>query len=176
MPSKNAAKRYPAEVGGACGSLFSFRFQGSAGFTQNHGGLFGLQLNKMGGAPKSEPHNASKYAGIGFWAKTGGERVILKLRLSDAYTHPDGGVCRTKQQTTDKTMQCDDDNAKIVPVEGSDWTFYTVWFDEMEQGGWGYQGPGALAGSDLFAVKFNVRSDVNPNGWDLFVDGIQFID
>jgi endoglucanase len=112
--------------------------------------------------PKA-PYDASKYAGIAFWAKRGENSTPkVRLKVPDSNTDPDGGVC---------TECFNDFGADLTLTE--QWKKYTVPFAAMKQmEGWGSPAPSSIDKSKLFGLQWQVVAQ--GVSYDVWVDDVQF--
>jgi endoglucanase len=144
--------------GGAQGSKFSARMQGSVG-----GGdtvYVGMGFNFVD--PKG-PYDAGDYKGLTFWAKKGpGSVANVRLKVPDAATDPDGKLC---------TDCYNDFGADLTLTE--EWQQFTIPFDSMKQlKGWGSPHPETIDVSQIYGVQFQVNEKGRP--FDIWVDQIAF--
>jgi endoglucanase len=104
------------------------------------------------------PYDASRYAGITFWAKG---PAHVRFEVPDAYTAPAGGNCK----------DCYNDFG-IELAFTADWDRYTIPFEWLAQRqGWG--DPRAeIAKSELFAVEWQFGTP--GRSFDIWVDDIAF--
>jgi hypothetical protein len=108
-------------------------------------------------------YDASKYAGISFKAKVGKDSTkVVRFKVADVNTHPDGGVCKT----------CWNHFGKDVELS-NEWQEYKVQFADMKQeAGWGEQFP-ALTTSKVIALNWSYGPG---RAFDLWLDDIQFFE
>ena len=111
-------------------------------------------------------YDASKYAGISFFAKVGeksGSQV--RLKVADVNTHPDGRVCKES---------CYNDFGKDFDF-GHDWQEYQVTFAELkQQEGWGDPRPPALTPNQLVQIAWHLMTPGVE--FDLYLDELRFLD
>ena len=108
--------------------------------------------------------DASKYAGITFWAKrTAGSTSRLTVKLPDGNTDPDGQICSA----------CFNDYGYTINV-GEQWTRYVLPFHDLKQEpDWGAPRKPHLDASKLFAIHWEAKA---PGAeYDFLVDDIAFI-
>lgn len=108
-------------------------------------------------------YDASKYAGISFKAKVGGNSSkSVRFNVADVHTHPDGGVCK----------QCWNHFGKDLELT-NEWKEYKISFVELaQQNGWGDRY------ASLTPSKVNAFSWVFNHGqaFDLWVDDVRFLE
>jgi len=108
-------------------------------------------------------YDASKYAGISFWAKKGADSTgKLRLKVPDSNTDPDGGVC---------TECFNDFGANIVLT--NDWKLYSFPFKTMKQlPDWGAPHKPHITPSKIYGVQFQVN--VPRSTYDIYIDDLKF--
>lgn len=150
---------FTMQEGGANGSHYSANFKGKvASASVVYAGMaFNFQ------DPKGA-YDASKYAGITFFAKRGADSISkVRLKLPDLNTDPDGGVC----------SECFNDFGFDLELT-SEWTRYVVPFAKMRQmPGWGAPLPPHIQNSKLFGVQFQVNE--KGKDYDISVDDVAFV-
>lgn len=121
----------------------------------------------VGFLPDNRLYDASKYAGVSFWAKVGPSSTTqVRLKLSDVNTHPAGGVCR------DEPGGCWNHFGKDLSLS-TGWQEYRVAFAELAQeAGWGNPRPMALSAQQLVSLDFSL-----PRGheFELWVDDVKLL-
>lgn len=144
--------------GGANGSMYAAHFHGrlSGGSVV----FAGYGLNFVD--PKG-PYDASAYDGVAFFARRGSDSTTsLRLKVPDANTDPDGGVC----------SECFNDFGADIELQ-PEWTQYVFSFQQMSQmTGWGEPRPGSIDASKLYGLQFQVTSP--GASFDVWVDDISF--
>ena len=114
-------------------------------------------------APKGL-YNASKYAGISFYAKLGSSTAssAVRVKVPDRNTDPTGGVCTS----------CSNDFGVDLTLTTT-WTKYTILFSSMtQQAGWGAPRPAKIDPTGVVAVQFQVTA---PGAtYDIWVDDVTF--
>jgi hypothetical protein len=146
--------------GGANGSKFAARFWGKRATGDGAWGTnFGARF-KDGGS-----FDASKHAGISFFAKTGkGSTQNFRFRISDVNTHPDGAACK----------QCWNHFGRELSISDQ-WTEFKVSFDEMTQEEyWGDPRPPKITPSKVYGFEF--APTTAGADFDISIDDIKFID
>lgn len=144
--------------GGANGSMYAARFHGTLG-----GGsvvFAGYGLNFVD--PKG-PYDASAYEGVSFFARRSADSVgTLRLKVPDASTDPEGGVC----------SECFNDFGADVELT-EQWQQYVFPFEQLGQmPGWGVPRPGSIDASKIYGLQFQVTSA--GASFDVWVDDISF--
>ncbi len=115
-------------------------------------------LMAFGLAEPKGPYDASRYAGLTFWAKGPGH---IRLKVPDAYTDPGGDYCK----------DCYNDFGIELALT-SEWERYTVPFNWLsQQPGWGDPRP-EVAANALFGLQFQVGS--RGRSYDVWIDDIAF--
>jgi hypothetical protein len=153
-----AMKKVSASAGGACMSQYALTTSGS-GFTQWGAGI-GTDL-ATGPDNKKIGYDASEYKGIRFWAKSNKGDVTVRLKMQDANTTPEGGLC-----AADK---CNDNYGAFIELSG-EWQEFSLDFSSLKQEGWGDAFP-ALEAKKLYGLQFQVGLGVD---FDFSVDEIAF--
>jgi endoglucanase len=146
-------------AGGANGSKFAMHIAGKIGSAEVV--FAGLGINFLD--PKA-PYDASKYAGVSFYAKVGaGSTNKVRLKVPDTNTDPDGKVC---------TACFNDFGADLEFTP--EWQKYTIPFSETKQlPGWGSPNPSSIEKSKLYGVQFQVN-DKGQN-FDVWIDDVAFV-
>ena len=144
--------------GGANGSAHAARMKGSIGGADIV--YAGMGLNFVD--PKGW-YDASKYGGIGFWAKknTPESTGHIRLKVPDAQTDPDGKKCH----------QCFNDHGIDMNLT-TDWVYYTVPWRAMKQEDWGPK-DGGIDPTKIYGVQFQCAE--KGAKFDVSVDEIQFV-
>lgn len=108
-------------------------------------------------------YDASKYAGISFWAKKGADSTgKVRLKVPDSNTDPDGGVC---------TECFNDFGANIVLT--NDWKLYSFPFKTMKQlPDWGAPHKPHITPSKIYGIQFQVN--VPRSTYDIYIDDLKF--
>lgn len=139
---------------GRAGSKHAARIKGqmaSAGWSVYASMGFGL-------ADPSGPYDASKYAGVTFWAKGPGR---VRFKMPDAYTAPGGGNCK----------DCYNDFGIELALT-SEWERYTIPFSWLsQQPGWGDPRPEVDA-SSIYGLQWQVGS--RGKAYEVWVDDVAF--
>lgn len=144
---------------GGHGSQYAARYHGKIGT----GAIVfsGMGMNFID--PKGQ-YDASKYAGVAFWAKRG-EASIGKVRLKvpDANTDPDGGVC----------SECFNDFGADMNFT-TEWKQYAFPWKNMKQlAGWGAPHKPHITPEKIYGLQFQVN--VPGANYDIYVDDVKFI-
>ncbi len=130
------------------------------------GAGFGFDLNNTGGAmPKKLAYDASKYAGIHFWAKSSSPGAV-RFNVGDGNTTPEGMKCMSGGMMP----TCSDDFGQNLAL-ATDWTEYTIKFSDMTQVGWAMQKLPAIDKTTLYSVHFQAGTGVT---FDIWIDDIAF--
>jgi hypothetical protein len=144
---------------GGHGSQFAARFHGKVG---TGAPLFaGMGMNFID--PKA-PYDASKYAGIAFYARRDEKSVPkVRLKIPDANTDPDGGVC----------SECFNDFGGDL-VLTPEWKLYVYpWNTAKQMPGWGNPRKPHITAAKVFGIQFQVN--VPSANYDIYVDDLKFI-
>jgi endoglucanase len=109
-------------------------------------------------------YDASKYAGIGFWAKRGADSTgKVRLKVPDVNTDPDGGVC----------SECFNDFGADLNLT-TDWKFYVFpWKSMKQEVGWGNPLRHHITPEKIYGVQFQVK--VPHASYDIYVDDLKFL-
>jgi hypothetical protein len=143
---------------GGHGSKFAARFHGKIGTGAPLFGGMGMNF-----VDPKEAYDASKYAGIAFWAKVGPNSTPkVRLKVPDMTTDPQGGVC----------TECFNDFGADLSLT-PEWKFYIFPFKAMKQmPGWGAPRKPHIAEGKLYGVQFQVN--VPSANYDVWVDDLTF--
>jgi endoglucanase len=144
---------------GGHGSQFAARYHGKVG---TGAPLFaGMGMNFVD--PKA-PYDASKYAGISFWAKKAENSTgKVRLKVPDTNTDPEGGVC----------TECFNDFGGDLNLT-TDWKQYIFPWKTMKQmPGWGSPRKPHITPSKIFGIQFQVN--VPSANYDIYIDDLKFI-
>jgi endoglucanase len=139
---------------GRNGSKYAARMRGQAATS----GFSVYVLMAFNLADPTGPYDASKYAGISFWAKG---PAHIRLKVPDAYTAPGGGKCK----------DCYNDFGIELALT-SEWERYTIPFEWLsQQQGWGDPRP-EIAANGLYGIQWQFGS--RGRSFDVWVDDISF--
>lgn len=144
---------------GGHNSKMAARFHGTVGTGAVVFSGMGTNLIDPKGA-----YDASKYAGIGFWAKRGADSTgKVRLKVPDVNTDPDGGVC----------SECFNDFGADLNLT-TDWKFYVFpWKSMKQEVGWGNPLRHHITPEKIFGVQFQVK--VPHASYDIYVDDLKFL-
>jgi len=144
--------------GGAEGSKKAVRFAGKTDHKDQWGAATGVNFLESGF------YDASKYAGIGFRIKASKPNFNVRVKLPDASSHPDGGLCKA---------ECWNSFGKELMV-GTNWELVTLlWSDLAQQPDWGIPRPDSITPSKIKNVEWAVYPGVE---FDISVDDLHFIE
>ena len=146
--------------GGAGGSKYALHVTGKTATGEGAwGSVLGLRLAQAG------LYDASKYAGVSFFAKVGGKSSsAVRLKVADVNTHPDGKVCKDG---------CYNDFGKDFNLS-HDWQEYQVSFAEMkQQDGWGDPRPPSITQAKLVQIAWALSTP--GSDFDLWLDNVRFV-
>jgi endoglucanase len=145
--------------GGVNGSKYAANFKGKIGF----GAVVfsGLGVNFVD--PKDK-YDASKYAGVSFYARRGDNSTgKVRLKVPDANTDPDGGVC----------SECFNDFGGDMNLT-TEWKKYIFPFKKMTQmPGWGNPRKAHIQPSTIYGLQWQVN--VPGSNYDIWIDDVQFV-
>jgi endoglucanase len=149
--------------GGAGGSKKAAHVSGKTAAEQAAwGAVFGVGLVQDNGL-----YDASKYAGVSFWAKASDKSgKTLRFKISDVSTHPAGNRCK------EASGGCWNHFGTEVSVT-TEWKEYTIRFADLRQEeGWGDHPP-SLSVNQLISFDWSL-----PRGqeFDVWVDEIKLIE
>jgi hypothetical protein len=156
IPAKD---NFAMQKGGAEKSKMAARMQGKVGSGEGaYGASMTATLNNW------QAYDASKFDGISFWAKAGPKSTkTVRLRMADAQTIPQGGICKA----------CWNHFGKDVELTG-DWKKYTVSFADLaQQDGWGDPRPPSLDSQRIWSVEWSVGGA--GADFDIWVDNVRFV-
>jgi endoglucanase len=150
--------------GGAAGTKKAAHVTGKTASEQAAwGAVFGvglLQDNRL--------YDASKYAGVSFWAKAADKSgKTFRFKVSDVSTHPAGKVCK------EDAGGCWNHFGTELTLT-SEWKEYTIAFADLRQEeGWGNPHPASLSVNQLLSLDWTM-----PRGteFDLWVDEIKLVE
>src|SRR4051812_34688980 len=144
---------------GGHASPMAARFHGKIGIGAP---LFGgLGLNFVD--PKA-PYDASKYAGIMFWARRGETSTPkVRLKLPDTNTDPDGGVC----------AECFNDFGADLVLTPEWKVYFFPWKSVKQMPGWGNPRKPHITPAKVYGIQFQVN--VPGANYDIYVDDLKFI-
>lgn len=141
-------------AGGACGSSYSVRVQGS-GFRYWGAGL-AVSLDADGDAVDISEHSGFSVALVG----TATEDVILSVATLATTQVSEGGTCNT--------AACNDHFNVRLPLTTT-WTTHRIAFDGLSQTGWGTEV--AFRASEVLYIQFSFGPDAT---FDISVDDLAF--
>jgi endoglucanase len=109
-------------------------------------------------------YDATKYAGIAFWARRAETSTgKVRLKIPDATTDPEGGVC----------TECFNDFGADINLT-TDWKLYVFpWASLKQMPYWGSPRKPHIAPGKIYGVQFQVN--VPSASYDISVDDLQFI-
>jgi hypothetical protein len=148
----------PAE-NGACESAFALRTTGMD-FTDWGAGIgTDLATDKSN---KKTAYDGSRYKGVRFYARSNTGPIAVRVKIQDANTTPEGGICN------DAMKLCNDTFGKDVMIT-ADWLPYDVAFADTAQEGWGDKFA-AVDTNRLFGIQIQTRT----SPFDFAVDEMSF--
>jgi len=132
------------------------------------------------------PFDISRYKGIVFWGKAGGDGGTLdvKVQFPDTDTDPRGGVCTGAAAGAagpcDHT-QCYNSYAVHEMFTG-EWQEFTLLFTDPSfaiDPSWGYQGASPWDGKKIYGINWQSQKNTSPDagalGFEFSVDDVYFI-
>lgn len=147
--------KFTMAAGGVNGSSKAARAKGKAASGEGAFAFVNMLL-QAGGF-----YDASKYAGISFWAKSNG-LTRIRFRVSDVNTASEGKICKV----------CWNDFGKTIEL-GPSWTQYTISFAELVQSdGPADPRPPHLEARQLFALAWNAEPGKD---FDFWIDDVGFV-
>lgn len=113
------------------------------------------------------PYDASKYTGIGFWARIdNGTKDRIRVVFPDKDTHPDGGICSGVSGTTGCY-----NHFGFYATFTTEWTRYYISFSQLTQEpGWGLQAK-AFDPATIYEVIFAIPQNAV---FGLWIDDVTF--
>jgi hypothetical protein len=147
--------------GGANGSKLAGHVSGKTAPEQAAwGAVFGVGLLR-----DNQLYDASKYAGVSFWAKVGGKSgKSFRFKVSDVNTHPAGKVC---------TDGCWNHFGSELTLS-TEWKEYTIPFTDLKQEEyWGSPRPATVTSNQLVSLDWTV---LRGQEFDLWLDDIKLVD
>ena len=108
-------------------------------------------------------YDASKYAGISFWAKRGADSTgKVRLKVPDTNTDPDGGVC----------TECFNDFGANMNLT-TEWKLYSFPWKSLKQlPDWGAPHKPHITPSKIYGIQFQVN--VPRATYDIYIDDLKF--
>ncbi len=154
------------------GNFLGMHFTGPA-CTGDWGAQSGLGL-----VSGQKQYDASAFDGIAFWAKQGaaGTENLLSVEISNAASHPNGGLCDDPGKTgaLDTPTTTDDcylSYSKTISLS-AEWKLYEIPFPDFKQSGTGYKGSYPLDQATLYQINFAWRKP--DQAFDVWIDDVQF--
>jgi endoglucanase len=144
---------------GGHASTYAARFRGKIG---TGAVVFsGLGMNFLD--PKGQ-YDASKYAGVTFWARRGESSTgKVRLKVPDANTDPEGGVC----------TECFNDFGADLTLT-PEWKQFVVPFKSMRQlTGWGAPHKPHVTPEKIYGLQFQVQ--VPSANYEIWIDDVKFV-
>lgn len=117
-------------------------------------------------------YDASAYSGIRFWARVGeGKNTHHRVQIPDVNTDKAGGKCNSAADAPDGA-KCDD-HFGIAETFTTTWAQYTIKFDALTQGGWGYPGDPdvKLTKASVYGIQITAKAKLEV---DLWLDEVEF--
>ncbi len=135
-----------------------------SGKTAAGDGAWGVETS-VDFAPSRPLYDASKYAGISFWIKTGAKSSKdVRFKIADVNTNPNGNVCKDG---------CWNHFGKDLKAS-AEWQEVKIPFAEMTQlSGWGDPRPANLDSKRIFDLEWSIASGQD---FDLWIDDVKFLD
>jgi hypothetical protein len=156
---KIPAGTFKPSAGGPTGSKQTAQFAGKTAYEDPWGAAVGVGFLASNGF-----YDASKYAGIGFRIKAAKPNSNVRLKLPDASSHPDGGLCKA---------QCWNSFGKEL-VLSADWQDVSLMWSELtQQPDWGEPRPPSIDPKKLRNVEWSVYPGVE---FDVMIDDIHFLE
>jgi hypothetical protein len=144
--------------GGPAGSKKAAHFAGKTDVADIWGASLGG--NFLGGGF----YDASKYAGIGFRIKAAKPNSNVRLKLPDANSHPDGGLCKA---------QCWNSFGKEL-ILSTEWQDVSLMWSELgQQPDWGEPRPPSIDTKKIRNVEWAVYPGVE---FDVMIDDVHFLE
>jgi hypothetical protein len=147
---------------GGHNSQFAARFHGKVG---NGAILFaGMGMNFVD--PKA-PYDASKAAGLSFWAKRGENSTgKVRLKVPDVNSDPEGGVCK------EPNNECFNDFGYDLNLTPEYKQYIFPWKAMRQMPGWGLRRP-KITPAQIYGLQFQVNV---PNAaYDIYIDDVRFV-
>ena len=145
---------FTATASGAHGSRYSARTWGG-NFT-SWGTALRVTLNATGQSQCA--YDASRYTGIGFYAK-GNQMVNLSVAILPTVPTAKGGTCATG---------CFDYHTKLITPTTS-WAYYQIPWSQLMQGGWGTAA--SFSAASILYLEFEIGACPS---FDLYIDDLGF--
>lgn len=149
---------FAAVEGGPPGSKKAIHFAGTSAYEDQWGAIVAVNFLPEGF------YDASKYAGVAFKIKAAKPNSNIRLKMSDAASHPEGGQC---------SKECWNSFGKELVV-GPEWQSVTLmWSDLAQQPDWGIPRPPLITASKIRDLEWTIYPSPE---FDFWVDDIHFVE
>ncbi len=164
----------PCNAGGALHVISPGNYEWGMGF--------GIDFMARDAAYKKKTYDASKYTGIGFWAKATKDVPFVYFKVVDGHEDADvapedvASVC----SYSDQNALCNQFGIKNATIT-KNWTYYKVYFDELLQDPAGSRFTDKVDPSKLTAFQLQINPRTNRTGnkvlndLELWVDDVHFL-
>jgi len=143
--------------GGPEGSKHALHFVGKTDNADSWGAAVGVNFLPSGF------YDASKYAGIAFKIKSAKPNLDVRLKILDANTHPEGGVCKDCFNAFGREL-----------ILGTEWKDVSLMWSELtQQSDWGSPRPPMIEPSKLHDMEWQIWPG---NDFDIWVDDVHFLE
>jgi hypothetical protein len=145
-------------AGGPAGSKQMAYFSGTTAYKDSWGAVIGVGFLASGGF-----YDASKYAGIGFKIKGSKAGLNVRLKLPDAASLPEGGLCKECWNSFGKEL-----------ILTSEWQDVALqWSELTQQPDWGVPRPPQINPAKLKNAEWSLYPGVE---FDFNVDDVHFLE
>lgn len=176
---KNSANKFAVETTehGPCSTKGALHFTspGKAG-DGSYAGI-GIDFMARTAARKKLSYDASKYTGVGFWAKCKNDLQFAFFKVPDAKQDADMDPAPCSYSTDPKCNQYGIKNATIT----NQWTYYKLYFSEVLQDPNGKNFGTGVDKSKLTAFQIHVNpfsprsGSPTANAFDCYIDDVHFL-
>jgi hypothetical protein len=165
------------------------RFVARTWGTGQRGWGAGMGLDLNGEAGQKNPYDASRFAGIGFFAYGTARASSLRVNVQDMRTTPESADAadRAGMERCQDTAasRCNDHFGTEVALTNT-WTWIEIPFACMQPGGWGFTGNGQFLASGVVGIQFQIQgldpADTGmpamgaPTPFDIAIDNLSFLE
>ncbi|MGC4093719.1 MAG: cellulase family glycosylhydrolase [Polyangiaceae bacterium] len=176
---KNAANNFKIETTehGPCSSKAALHVSspGKAGDGSYAG--FGIDFMARTSARKKQSYDASKYTGVGFWAKCKNDLQFAYFKAPDAVQDADMATPSCSYSSSPTCNQYGIKNSIIT----KEWTYYKLYFSEALQDPNGKSFGSGVDKSKLTAFQIHVNpfrprsGAATANAFDCYIDDVHFL-
>jgi hypothetical protein len=167
-----------ASAHGPCSSKGALHITSTGPDKQNAYAAFGVDVMGRTSDQKKQSWDASKYTGVGFWAKCASDLPFAFMKVVDGNNDGDMPSATCSYSSEPKCAQHGLKNAVIT----KDWTYYKLYFNEVLQDpNGGNFTPKAFDPKKFVAFQVNINpfsprsGAASANKFDCYVDDVHFL-